>query len=391
MRVGLLTTSYPRFDGDVAGCFVRGFARALVELGHEVEVLCPEPDAEARRPRDRGIAVVEVPYARPRAAQRTFYGSGAPENVHAAPWLALGVPAFAVALDRAVAARVRRWDALVSHWGLPSGLVAARHAGGRPHLAVFHSADVHLLGLLPARRRIAAKLLDGATAAWFVSAELKARFERRAGPLPPRLAVRVAPMGFDPPLAPTRSRHALRADLGLKGFTVLGLARLVPIKGLEDAVRAVARAPELTLVVAGEGPERPRLEALAAATGARARFVGHVEGERKRALLHAADAFVLSSVEARGRREGAPTALLEAMAAGLPVVATRTGGVPELVRDGEDGLLVPARSPDALAAALQRLARDPSRAEALGAAARRRAAAFAWPAQRGALAALLDR
>ncbi len=389
MRVGLVATSYPRFEGDVAGCFVRGFARTLVELGHEVEVLCPEASERVPRPIDAGISIIEIPYARPRAAQRTFYGSGAPENVRAAPWLALGVPAFAAALDRAVGARVGRWDALVSHWALPSGVVAARHAGRKPHLAIFHSADVHLFGRIPGRRALARALLRGTSAAWFVSAELRERFESRCGRLPSALPVRVAPMGFEPPGTVAGTREAVRATLELTRFTALCLGRLVPIKGLDDAVRAIARQPDAELLVAGSGPELQRLESLAAATRARVRFTGHVEGERKRLLLRAADVFVLPSVEEAGRREGLPTALLEAMAAGLPVVATRTGGIPESVRQGEDGLLVPMRSPDALVAALTTLASDRARAEAFGASARRRAEAFTWPAQRRAIGELV--
>jgi glycosyltransferase involved in cell wall biosynthesis len=196
-------------------------------------------------------------------------------------------------------------------------------------------------------------------------------------------------MGFEPLGTTAPTREAARAALELTRFTALCLGRLVPIKGLDDAVRAIARRPDAELLVAGSGPERQRLESLAAATGARVRFTGHVEGERKRLLLRAADAFVLPSVEEAGRREGLPTALLEAMAAGLPVVATRTGGVPELVREGEDGFLVPMRRPDALAAALTTLAADRARAEALGAAARRRAEAFTWPAQRRAIGELV--
>ncbi len=392
MRIGLLTTSYPRFPGDAAGCFVEGFARTLASLGYAVEVLCPEPDRPSSRERSPGVDVFEVPYLRPRAAERTFYGAGVPENVRAAPLLALGVPAYTAALDRAIARAAPRLDAFVSHWAIPSGLVAARHARGRPHLAVFHSADVHLLSLLPGRRALARRLLRGTTAAWFVSSDLRDRFLECAGALPDGLRAHVGPMGFTASATPEGDRAARRAALGFARFTVLALSRLVPIKGLDDAVRALARVPEGELVVAGAGPDRERLSSLARTSSARVRFEGHVAFERKSALLHAADAFVLPSVlEAGGRREGIPTALLEAMSAGLPIVATRTGGIPDLVRDGREGILVPPRRPDAIADAIGSLARDPERARALGEAARARASRHAWPAQREAMASLLAR
>ncbi|MBC7173164.1 MAG: glycosyltransferase, partial [Polyangiaceae bacterium] len=284
-RIGLLTTSYPRFPGDVAGCFVEGFAETLVSIGHSVEVHCPEPPERSTRAPRPGIDVSEVPYMRPRRAARTFYGDGVPENVRRAPWLGLGVPAFAAALDRAVARAVPHLSALVSHWAIPSGLVAARHAGARPHVAVFHSADVHLLERLPMSRALARALLRGTTAAWFVSDDLHERFARCAGGLPRELRVHVAPMGFEPDITPPRSRSEVRARLGLERFTVLALSRLVPIKGLDDAVLALGRVRNVELVIAGEGSERAQLERLARSSSTCARFEGHVVGECKRALL----------------------------------------------------------------------------------------------------------
>lgn len=391
MRVGLATTSYPRFGGDVAGVFVEGFALALATAGHTVEVFCPEP-AEAVAPRARrpGVEVHEVPYARPRRLARTFYGDGVPDNVRANPLLAMGVPAYAVALDRAIGRALPRLDALVSHWAIPSGIVAARLAAGRPHLAVLHSADVHLLARLPGRRAIGRRLLEGTTAAWFVSSQLHAKFVRCVGAPPPSVRVHVGPMGFAPSEAREVDRDAARRELGLDGFTALALSRLVPIKGVDDAIRAVARSTDTGLLVAGDGAARADLEALAGALQAPVRFVGHVGGARKDAMLSAADAFVLPSVEeAGGRVEGVPTALLEAMSAGLPVVATATGGIPDVVRDGVEGLLVPPRRPDAIAAALDALRRDRAMRRALGDAARARASRHAWPAQRDTITALL--
>jgi hypothetical protein len=78
VRVGLLTTSYPRSQGDVAGSFVQGFARALADQGHAVEVLSPEPAESGALARSftPGVSVTWVPYLRPRSLQRTFHGAG---------------------------------------------------------------------------------------------------------------------------------------------------------------------------------------------------------------------------------------------------------------------------------------------------------------------------
>jgi glycosyltransferase involved in cell wall biosynthesis len=153
---------------------------------------------------------------------------------------------------------------------------------------------------------------------------------------------------------------------------VVSVARLRAPKDVLTLVRAVALLPPggVRALVVGDGPERSELSAEIGRLG----LDGAVDlaGERDDVaeLLAAADVFVLPS-----RSEGLPMSVLEAMAAGLPVVASAVGGVPELVEDGETGILVPPGRPDALAAALGGLAADPALRARLGAAGRRRAEA----------------
>src|SRR5687767_972145 len=126
----MLTTSFPRGDGDVAGAFVLGFAQALAARGHAIEVLAPEPaERGAREPAWEGVEVKWVPYVRPRAWARTFYGAGAPENVARDPRAWIGVATWPVALARAAREAVGGWDAIVSHWALPGAIVAGALRG----------------------------------------------------------------------------------------------------------------------------------------------------------------------------------------------------------------------------------------------------------------------
>jgi glycosyltransferase involved in cell wall biosynthesis len=147
-----------------------------------------------------------------------------------------------------------------------------------------------------------------------------------------------------------------------EGPLVAAVARLVPQKGLDVAVRALAGV-DATLVVLGEGPERARLEALARVLGTRLLLPGRVGDVA--AVLRRADVLVHPA-----RWEGFGLALLEAMLCGLPVVATSVSSIPEIVADGETGLLVPPDDPAALRAALERVLADPA---GLGEAGRRRA------------------
>jgi len=140
----------------------------------------------------------------------------------------------------------------------------------------------------------------------------------------------------------------------VEGFRVLTIGRLVPWKGIDLLVRAVRGLPGVRLDVVGDGPEAPALRALARQQNAaeRVRFHGALVPADSARLVADCHAFALLS-----RFEGLPHAVLEAMAAGLPVVATAAGGIPELVRDGETGLLVDPEA-SAVARAIARLRDD---------------------------------
>ena len=184
-------------------------------------------------------------------------------------------------------------------------------------------------------------------------------------------AVTFVPNGIDP--VPAGDGERVRRELGIEpGAPLVGaVAVLRPQKGLELLIRATAVAarsvPRLRVVIAGEGPERARLEALAAELG----VAGQVTLLGRRSdvpdLLAAFDVAVSSSWF-----EGSPLAMMEYMDAGLPIVATRVGGVPDLIEDGVHGLMVEPGDPDGLAAAIGELLRDRDRAAELGARARER-------------------
>lgn len=385
MKIGLLTTSFPRREGDVPGQFVLGFARSLAALGHQLEVLAPEPNTRSSVPALDGISLEWLRYLPVRALQRTFYGAGVLDNLRSAPWTALGLAPFVLAMSRA--ARQHRWDAVVSHWALPCALVAGELSVPR-HLAVLHSADVFLLERLPMRRQLALRIARGADELLFVSRALRARFLALLSPVERgQVAMRchVCAMGIDPAQG-AGDREQLREQLGVRGPTVLSLGRLIELKGVEHAIAAIAELPEARLVVAGDGPDRARLERLSRGSP-QVRFVGALHGAEKGRWLHAADLFVLPSVVLpSGRSEGMPTTVLEAMEHGLPVVASDVGGVSEVVESGRNGLVVPPADSRALAQAVREVLAGQA---ALAAGARETAAMYHWSELGPRLEALL--
>jgi glycosyltransferase involved in cell wall biosynthesis len=184
------------------------------------------------------------------------------------------------------------------------------------------------------------------------------------------------------------SRQDLRAELALDGDVIAFAGRLGPQKSFGTALEALARVPGVMLVVAGDGPERAALEQRSRELGldGRVRFLGSVPRDRVLRLFRAADASVLPSAW-----ENFPHTVVEALAVGCPVIATSVGGVPEVVRDGENGLLVPARDPEALAGALERFFADAELRARLTAAAAPSVADSSEQAVFGAIEAELER
>lgn len=185
------------------------------------------------------------------------------------------------------------------------------------------------------------------------------------------------PTGIDfAAFAPRRPRDAVRAELGLDegDFAVLVVGVIRGVKRHEIALKALkellAAVPSAQMVLAGEGPMRPDMERLARELGIaeRVHFLGHRDDVPD--LMAAADVLLLTS-----RSEGVPQAVTQALGLGLPVVATKVGGVPELIEHERTGLLIPPESPKAAAEALARVARDRNWAARLGQAGREHALA----------------
>jgi glycosyltransferase involved in cell wall biosynthesis len=316
--IGLVATSFPRFPGDYAGSFVGDRVDELRAAGEDVEVLAAGPGAAELCTEHGAVRVTRID------AGGLFYGAGAPETLErggAAAWMQAA--RFTVMLARAIATRRERWDAVECHWLVPCALAAASSAPALPCRAFAHSGDVALLERIPFGHAIARLLAAAANAdISFVSADLQARFARLVG----RSVGRVAPLSVSAARFAHRGgrQAAARRALGLERATVLAVGRLVPIKGHARLLRAVARLPaphRPEVVILGDGPERPSLERLAVALDVPLCLPGFVSRDAVAMWLAAADVFVQPSIVlANGRSEGAPVALLEARAVGVPVV-----------------------------------------------------------------------
>jgi len=326
VKVCVLTTSYPRWDGDAAGTFVASAVDAVRAQGMEVEVVSPQ------RFRHFGIA----------------YGHGVVGNLRAAPWKALLLPLMLLSFARAARRAARDADVVHAHW-LPAGGVGLLTR--KPLVVQLWGTDVEL-----ARRArpLARAVLRRARLVVCASSVL-ADAARDLG----ARDVRVIPTGVG--LPDETGEEAEPPE-------VLYVGRLSPEKGILDLVEAFRGLDGARLVVAGDGPLRDRVpDAL-----------GVVPHHALGALYRRAAVVAVPS-----HREGYGMTCAEAMAHGRPVVAGAVGGLLDLVSDGETGVLVPPGDPAALRAALERLLADRELRRRLGAAARRRAEERLSPGRQG--------
>ena len=258
-----------------------------------------------------------------------------------------------------------------------------------PVVVSFHGADAQIDLHKPAHLARTRRMLERATLLLVRSESLAERLIALGAP---RGKIRLHRTGIPLDEIPFTQRTA-PAD---GAWRCVQACRLIAKKGLITSLRAFAEFarefPRATFTIAGEGPQLPELRALVESLGLaeRVAFPGFLPQEKLRALYAASHLFLHpSELGSDGDQEGVPNAMLEAMAGGLPVVATNHGGIPEAVEHGISGLLTPERDAPALAQSLFTLTRDPTRYAATSAAAAARVSTgFALAAQARALEAI---
>lgn len=359
MRIALVCP-YAWDDPGGVQVHVRELAPRLAERGHHVVVLAPVRD----RAVEPWVAAVGRPLDIP------YNASNAP--IDPRPWSRRRARAV---LDRFAPDVVHAHEPLT-----PSTSMWATLEAPCPVVATFHSgaARSHLFdAAAPVLRRVARRLNVRIAVSEAAAAFVR---ERIGG------AYDIVPNGVDV----ARFATATPADLG-DGTKLLFVGRLDERKGFPTAVAAFARLastrPDLRLVVVGDGPDRAAADALDPGIRERLTFLGSVANRDLPPIHAACDLYLGTSVGG----ESFGIVLVEALAAGLPVVASDIPGYDEVVRDGIDGLLVPPRDPAALAAAAARVLDDAELSASLAAAGRDRATAFDWGVVTGRIEALYAR
>lgn len=351
MKLLLLNYEFPPLGGGASHAAYH-LARELVRRGHSVDVLTGRFGDQPAEEQIDGVRVFRVPSWRKGVHDCGLRG--------ALSFVGFGLFALRRLLRR------ERYDLLHYFFGLPTGLLALYSFGVRrlPYIVSVRGSDVPGYDATDPRLRWLHRLLAPLTR-WIwrrarrvvaVSHGLRELVLQTA----PRQRVDVIYNGIDPALFAPPAQTAPSGALRL-----LCVSRLIDRKGIEYLLRALARIddPRVCLTIIGSGSGERQLRGIAHALGldGRVQFQGFRPQHELPPLYGQADAFVLPSIaESFGR------VLIEAMSSGLPVVASRVGGIPEVIKHGENGLLVDPRNAHQIAEAILTLARDPALRARLG-------------------------
>jgi colanic acid/amylovoran biosynthesis glycosyltransferase len=367
LNVLVLATTFPAEPGDGTPEFVLTLSTALAREGANVTVLVPRVRGAAAEQTIENVRVRRFAYF-PRRWEDLADDAIMP-RLRMCPhrWLQV-LPllvAFHLAAFRAV--RRERPDVVHAHWIVPAGIVARvlHLLTGTPYIVTAHGADAYTLRSAPALR-LKRSIMHGARATMPVSGAIGAELGA-LGRVNPAI-----PMGVD--FARVRDEVGERkAEPG----RVLLIGRLVDKKGVNVVLDAAAEVDAARIVIAGDGPLGRDLRAQARSLGIsdRVEFLGHRTRRQVMAeLARAAIVVIPSQIGADGDQDGVPVVLGEAIAAGVPVVASDLGGLAEHVIDKMTGRLVRPGSSSDLACAVRELLADPAQAEELAAMALRKTA-----------------
>jgi len=382
MRLGIVTTSFPRFKGDHAGAFIYNLARQLVLKGHETVVVAPhDPGVPTSEVMD-GILVKRFTYALPRRWQKLCYQSGIRENLRQHWWTVFQLPALLLAAVVGTWRSCSTCQILHAYWSLP-GLAAIIVGAvcGKPVFVTTFGIEVFIDH--PLNRLLTGFVLKSAHMVIAISQYTRQRILQIGSPR----SIEVIPFGVDRVTNRTSNAASeLRRRLGIPQETkiILALGRLVRRKGfhhLIDAMSHITSQVPACLVIGGSGPERSELQAQAARLGLDGVVFlpGFIAAADLPLYYQGCDVFVLPSVvDAAGDTEGLGMVLLEAQAYGKPVIGSQVGGIVDVIKDNVTGFLVEPGGTSSLAERIVTVLSDSDLAARMGEAGQKHVELFAW-------------
>jgi len=373
LGVTLITSSFPRYfedRDDYAGSFVYNLARHLRRY-MPVHVVAPHDMGAKTRENVQGVEIYRFRYAWPARAQALAYRDRMPRNFRKSPFHMLLILPYMAAgfICTFKVCRSNTRSIPVAFWTLPQGLIAfcVSRLLKRPYFVRLFPVEISLIeSKYRFLRRLFYFVIKHAEAV-FANSQFTKDLCLKSFPSLDPSKISVIHDGIDASTFKRRSREVLdiRSKCSSGSRIILTVANLIERKGtrylIEAMVYVVRHVPEARLVVVGRGPLRNKLESQVKTLGLDnyVTFTGAISNEKLREYYERCEVFVLPSiVDSAGETEGLGVVLLEAGAVGKPVIGTAVGGIPEIILDGETGLLVPEKDPQALADAILRVLKD---------------------------------
>lgn len=351
MKKLLVTAStFPRWKDDTEPKFIYDLCKEYTKY-YDVTVLVPSAPGAKKKENMEGIKVVRYRYFPIKKFETLAYPGAIVPRIKEKKIRALLVPFFFLSMYFSLAREISKNDIVHSNWLIPQGIIQGFFK--KPFILTGLGGDVTSLntGII---KKIKAQALAKASAITVVSEDLKKVLESEYGVSD----VDVIPMGVD--LTEFSPSNHVDNYFGQKNKPViLFVGRLVEKKGTAYLIEAM-RGIDAILIIVGDGPERNRLQDLADSIDADIRFVGP-KNKSELAILNAScDIFCAPSVMAKdGDKDGLPVAIIEAMASGVPVVASDIGGIQEAIHNNENGFLVECKNIDQLTEKINTLLKDP--------------------------------
>ena len=355
LRVLVIATTFPRWENDTEPRFVFDLSKQLARKV-SLWVLAPHAPGAKMEEEIEGVKILRFPYFYPKRLQTLCYEGGILPKLKSR-WLArLQLPFFLAAQFFSIWRTVRKYEInfIHCHWVIPQGFFVAllNTFSDIPYVLTAHGGDVYSF-----RKNSIIRLASGYALRRAETCTVNSQPTGHAvRNIRPGSAIRVIPMGVDTQrFHPANSNPKLRKNLNITDSFLLAVGRFAEKKGFRYLIQAMPeilqKKPNTKLVIIGFGPQEEELKRLVSqfGLGKAVLFVGSKAGEELAEHFATADIFIGPSVVTdSGDTEGQGVVFLEAMAAGTAVIASDVGGIKDIVRDFETGLLVPQKDSRAI-------------------------------------------
>jgi len=366
-KILIITSSYPVSPGDFQGNFIEQQVKSLRDKGYTIVILTPYIIGSNFFEKQESITIYRFPYFFPIKYHRLCSTSGMYFGFQKSILGKLQTTPYVLALVffTGFIIRKEKISLIHTHWIIPQGLAGSfwRLITGIPHVTTSHVLDVTIAKQIPVLKILIEYVLKNCDSITVNSNYTKGQLDQYNHFSHP---ISVIPMGFN-----NQKIHSAAPKFNKDSkISIIFVGRLIIWKGVDTLIYAINHIkdiyPGIELIIVGDGPERLRLETLVMNLELKkiVRFTGKVSDDTLNKFYDLSQIFVLPSKPHEGIvMEGLGVVLLEAMASGVPVIGSKTGGIPDIIADGINGLLVPPGDPEALASAIMKILNNHELAE----------------------------